>query len=151
MLQYAVVSTYRKWCKDVQVVNWSYTVRHSLLRKKAGLPECPWWPLSTAEIAYNGHVSVRTGPWSNGINLPSFIWGRWQQDGKKAGQQSQFNALTNVLLGNMDPRMWTWKRVQGIALAFKFPRSLSNWASMGITSDTWWTHLTACRNERICC
>lgn len=119
--------------------------------KRAGLLEGPWWHLSTIEIAYNGHVSVRTGPWSNGRKLPSFIWGRWQQDGKKAGQQSQFYALANVLLRNMDPRMGTWQRVQGIALAFKFPRSLSNWASMGFTSDTWRTDLTTCRNERICC
>lgn len=29
----------------------------------ADQPESPWWPLSTAESAYNGHASIWTGPW----------------------------------------------------------------------------------------
>ncbi len=37
--------------------------------KAADWSECPWWLLSTAEIAYNGHMSIRPGPWSNGRRL----------------------------------------------------------------------------------
>ena len=34
---------------------------------------CPCWPLYTAESANNGHVSIRTGPWSNGRTWPGLM------------------------------------------------------------------------------
>lgn len=44
---------------------------------------CPSWPVSTAKSAYNGHVSMRIGPWSNGrrwLGLMNvrMVWGTQQ-------------------------------------------------------------------------
>ena len=38
---------------------------------------CPWWPLSATQSANNGHVSIRTEPWSP--TSSSFLWppGLW--------------------------------------------------------------------------
>lgn len=34
---------------------------------------CPCWPVFTAKSTYNGHASIRTGPWSNGRRQPGMM------------------------------------------------------------------------------
>ena len=83
---------------------------------------CPCWPLYTAESANNGHVSIRTGPRSNGRRWPclmnhvffyitwmagacvSLTWGTRGTRihyGKKASRWRQCDGLGSVLLGNL--------------------------------------------------
>lgn len=76
----------------------------------------PCWPVSTTKSACNGHMSIRTGPQSDGgrwsglmISFISWLdvcasltWGRdgsWMHYGKKVSWQWQCDALGNVLLG----------------------------------------------------
>ena len=84
---------------------------------------CPCWPLSITESGSNGHVSIRTGSWSNGRGWPglmnhvffyitwmarcvciSYLGNTWYQElhyRKKASWQRQCDALADVLLGNL--------------------------------------------------
>ena len=84
---------------------------------------CPCWPPSTVESANNGHMSIRTGPQSNGRRWSGlmnhvFYYIRWMAGcvclsltlgthgtrmhyGKKASWRRQCDAFGNVLLGNL--------------------------------------------------
>lgn len=75
--------------------------------------ECPGWPLFTSKWAYNGHVSFRTGLWSNGRKwchlmnqvflyimwkatcVSVFTWGR---DGTRVLYESQIHRRCNSQL-----------------------------------------------------
>lgn len=82
--------------------------------------------MSLAKRAYNGHISIRTGPWSSGRRLPgqlnhmgvdgqvacvSFTWGRdgtRMQYEKKTSQQRQYDVFGQCPVGKpWDlPFMW---------------------------------------------
>ena len=84
---------------------------------------CPWWPLFATESGNNGHVSIRTRPWSNVGRCPCLMihvfsftsrtWLvvctllTWETHGtkmhyeKKVSQQRQSDASGNVLLENL--------------------------------------------------
>ena len=52
---------------------------------------CPCWPLSTDESTNNGHVNIRTGPWSNGRRWPGlmnhiFFYVKWMHLRRLPGQ-----------------------------------------------------------------
>lgn len=73
---YDIKDYWKKKLEETEV--WSYTVHqtselsklYNRTKEKSGCVasdvwECPCWPPSSTKSAYNGHVSIRNGPWGN--------------------------------------------------------------------------------------
>lgn len=67
---------------------------------------CPSWPLSTAKSAYNGHVSIKTGPRTNGRRWHGLLKARPRREEGKPAEAVW--CLGCVLLGKpwVLPFMW---------------------------------------------
>lgn len=114
--------------------------------------ECSCWPLSPAESTFNGHMSIKTGPWSTGGRWPglfnhAFFYIMWRVDRwftrewdgtklpfrKKAGRRG--SVMSNVLLKNINLTCTTYLNIVGEHVHPFMARRFSNSSSLFANED----------------